>query len=260
MKKQRVPIPDEVATDILFFSDRTCCVCNVPGKPIQLHHIDENPANNLYSNIAVLCLDCHNDTMIKGGFGRKLDAHQITKFRNDWLERVKKRKEAADNIASVKAVVGETHSGKTVFYKSTNDLDLLVKYLNKIILIRRIQWELAKTTWNENTTADLLKQGITMISFYEEVLNELATFYPENRFGGSPSRYFSEIISARFTWYHEISHPVQTAPGTMVIVTVRSRVMKSLQVMVSEMVQKLIYNHFLEKKVIPSWEAEWFKD
>ena len=70
--KTHIQIPTENAAKVLFFSDRTCCVCNIPGKPVQIHHIDENPSNNLIDNLCVLCLDCHNDTMIKGGFGRKL--------------------------------------------------------------------------------------------------------------------------------------------------------------------------------------------
>jgi hypothetical protein len=73
-KKNRVEIPQALQAQVLFASDRTCCICRVKGKPVQIHHIDENPANNVFKNLAVLCLDCHNETQIKGGFYRKLDA------------------------------------------------------------------------------------------------------------------------------------------------------------------------------------------
>ncbi|MCY8028924.1 HNH endonuclease [Bacillus inaquosorum] len=96
VKKVRVEIPNDIVAKVLFLSDRTCCVCRSAKKPIQIHHIDENPANNHPDNLAVLCLDCHNDTMIKGGFGRKLNADQIILYRNDWLKTIKNRRESTE--------------------------------------------------------------------------------------------------------------------------------------------------------------------
>ncbi len=56
----------------MFASDSTCCVCRERGKAVQVHHIDEDPSNNTPANLAVLCLECHNQTQVSGGFGRKL--------------------------------------------------------------------------------------------------------------------------------------------------------------------------------------------
>ena len=89
-KKKRVEIPTAIVAQVQFLSDRTCCVCRVKGKPFQIHHIDENPANNEPDNLAVLCLECHNETQIQGGFGRKLNAEQITLYRDNWLTQVTK--------------------------------------------------------------------------------------------------------------------------------------------------------------------------
>ena len=73
---------------MLFESDRTCCVCRIRFKPVQIHHLDDNPANNSIANLAVLCFDCHRETMIRGGFDRKLDSEQIILYREDWLRLV----------------------------------------------------------------------------------------------------------------------------------------------------------------------------
>jgi hypothetical protein len=91
MVKTRTPIADDVAANLLSRSDRTCCVCRERGKPTQIHHIDEDPSNNDPNNLAVLCLHCHEETQIRGGFGRKLDTHQVVQFRDDWFARVQKR-------------------------------------------------------------------------------------------------------------------------------------------------------------------------
>lgn len=91
-RKARVEIPREVAARVLFLSDRTCCVCREEGKPVQIHHIDDDPSNNALSNLSVLCFDCHRETQIRGGFDRKLDADQVVLFRDDWHALVSQRR------------------------------------------------------------------------------------------------------------------------------------------------------------------------
>lgn len=90
-RKVRVEIPIDISAKVLFDSDRTCCICR-EKKAVQIHHIDEDPANNDPKNLAVLCFDCHHDTQIRGGFGRKLDAEQVRLYRDDWLNQVRRRR------------------------------------------------------------------------------------------------------------------------------------------------------------------------
>jgi hypothetical protein len=85
-------IPSDVAAKVQFLSNRTCCVCRRQGKPVQIHHIDSDPANNDIENLAVLCIDCHMQTLISGGFYRKLDANQVRLYRDDWLNVVASRR------------------------------------------------------------------------------------------------------------------------------------------------------------------------
>ena len=92
MSKNRIPVPRALAAEILVSSDRTCCVCRQPGKSVQLHHIDGNPGNNDAQNIAVLCLQCHDDTQLTGGFGRRLDALTVARYRKNWLADLEKRR------------------------------------------------------------------------------------------------------------------------------------------------------------------------
>ena len=65
-RKNRVTIPKDIADKVMFNHNNTCCVCRIPNKETQIHHIDENPANNDIDNLAVLCLECHNKTQITG--------------------------------------------------------------------------------------------------------------------------------------------------------------------------------------------------
>ena len=109
MAKKRVRIPAAVAAKLLFSADRICCVCRVPGKKIQIHHIDDDPSNSNLSNLAVLCLECHGDTQLQGGFGRRLDAEQVRLYRDDWHSLV-----ASTRVQAYRAsrVEGETEEGR----------------------------------------------------------------------------------------------------------------------------------------------------
>jgi hypothetical protein len=98
MSKKRTPISVDVADEVMFRSDQTCCHCRERGKSVQIHHIDENRHNNTIDNLAVLCLDCHNNTQLRGGFGRHLSRGLVLKYRNDWLRRVNRRRNDADTF------------------------------------------------------------------------------------------------------------------------------------------------------------------
>lgn len=100
-KNQRIEIPEEVAARVLFISDRTCCVCREPRKPVQIHHVDEDSSNSVEANLAVLCFDCHHLTQIRGGFDRKLDARQVILYRDDWYVVVERRRHGPDNQIEV---------------------------------------------------------------------------------------------------------------------------------------------------------------
>ncbi len=91
MKKKRVAIPDDLAADVLFASDRTCCVCRSEQLKIQIHHIDEDPSNNSFDNLAVICLFCHSDAHTRGAFVRNLSRDLIHLYNTSWREIVKLR-------------------------------------------------------------------------------------------------------------------------------------------------------------------------
>lgn len=90
-RKQRITIPEEISAEVIFASDNTCCVCHTPG-PTQIHHIDENPANNDIDNLALLCLTCHDKTQVRGGFAKHLTAPVVRRYRNEWVKTVRERR------------------------------------------------------------------------------------------------------------------------------------------------------------------------
>jgi hypothetical protein len=89
MAKDRVEIPKNLANDVMFASDRTCCVCRTEKLKVQIHHIDENPSNNTFENLAVACLFCHVDAHSTTPFVRNMNPDLLRKYNNNWRAVVK---------------------------------------------------------------------------------------------------------------------------------------------------------------------------
>lgn len=121
-QKRRTEIPTDTAAKVLFLADRTCCVCCVPGKPVQVHHINEDHGSHELRNLAVLCLDCHSHTQVKGGFHRKLSSDQVVLFRDDWNVRVARKRNAGIPSGSA----GHTVAGPDIS-AITSALDILTE-------------------------------------------------------------------------------------------------------------------------------------
>jgi hypothetical protein len=136
MAKKRNQIPAEIAARVLFASDRTCCVCRNQGKPIQIHHIDENPSNNSPKNFAVLCFDCHRETQIRGGFDRKLDENQIILYREDWLRIIAQKRAVYEEQNQLKRYEEkqrfELITSIAEIYRENQEFELLSMHYNSI--------------------------------------------------------------------------------------------------------------------------------
>ncbi|MEQ8314750.1 MAG: HNH endonuclease signature motif containing protein [Gammaproteobacteria bacterium] len=78
----RVPIPQKIVSELLVANRHACCVCQTKG--VQIHHIDENASNNDFSNLAALCLDCHDRATMTAGLTKKLRAPEVSKFKEQW--------------------------------------------------------------------------------------------------------------------------------------------------------------------------------
>ena len=64
----------------------------------------------------MLCFECHDQTQIKGGFGRKLNAHQVILYRNDWYALVEQSRQVEppkEDIGFSNARVARIH-GRTL--------------------------------------------------------------------------------------------------------------------------------------------------
>lgn len=266
-KKSRIPISKELAAKVLFLSDRTCCKCNIPGRYVQIHHIDEDPSNNEEVNLAVLCSICHDETMTKGGFGRQLDSIQVILYRDSWLQRVQKRKEKADELASINTVTGieqkkERNESLEDFldYKINYDRNTLQTYLNQIVSIHRAQWVISQTKYDSGITLNMIQGSYDLIDFYEEILVEVATFYPKGHFNNlHPKIFFNNLIAEKFLWHRLILEPGGIGTGgSMISVISAGNVAEDLNNLVVEFVHTLTWTyHGIAGIEIEKWIEAW---
>lgn len=134
-KKTRIRIPKQVAAKVLFASDRRCCVCREAGKRLQIHHLDEDPANNEPHNLAPLCYDCHDLTQVSGGFGRNLDSDQVILYRDNWVRFVASQRQAG--VAESDSSTGPDYSVELAtslaeLYRDNNELGTLAQHYHTI--------------------------------------------------------------------------------------------------------------------------------
>lgn len=207
----RRKISEELIDKLLFETNRTCCICTTPGKDVQIHHIDQISSNNEYDNLVVLCLSCHSDVHTKRGFGRNWTYGQIQRHKNEWIERVKLRKQEADKLASIQFVTGDlqnsTHDFENLDYKEIDD-PILTRYLEKILIIHKAQKDAAQIDFDTGVTMDSVEACLKLIDFYAAVLVELSTFYPKGHFQEKhPRIFFDEQIATRGLFQGHATRP-----------------------------------------------------
>src|SRR5438094_1913304 len=195
--KPRTPVPPDVSAAVMFASDRTCCVCRQPGLGVQIHHLDEDPTNHDPTNLAVLCLQDHNLTLVHGGFGKMLTAAEVRTDRDDWLERVRARRARADELsAQAMARVSTLPVTDPGSFRMPP-----AAFVSSLPAIRKEAIARARQRWSGFSTADALNYHGEYIEALVGILTALAVFFPANHFDDRPAReYFSEAIAARFRW------------------------------------------------------------
>ncbi len=85
----RKKIASALAERVQFASDRTCCICRVPGRRCQIAHIDNDSSNDAFDNLAFLCFDHHDEAHIEGGLARNLTPGIVRLYNESWREIVK---------------------------------------------------------------------------------------------------------------------------------------------------------------------------
>lgn len=266
MTKHRTQIPNDLAFDVMFAADRTCCICEdiSRGRSVQIHHIDKDPSNNTFENLAVLCLQCHSEAHVRGGFGRKLTPTDIKNHKDKWLKNIAFRRKSAKEMA-ISGRVGEFSMGQQIGAKSrvkfqkTPVKDYPDAYINSLPDFRLALLRETRRQREElgESTLTIVQTNTGYIDALTGILVTLAAdYYVPECFGNqSPQEFFSEIISSRYRLYSIIAEP--DGPGTGgTIVPIRKQ--SSLIADVEKLVEILVEGNWEERySEYEDWQKRW---
>lgn len=84
----------------------TCCICNEPRHPVEKHHINEDPSDNSWNNLAVVCRNCHGLVTQKGNLGARYTQGEVLLLKLRWEKRCAEA--AVDEIDSPLEELHET--------------------------------------------------------------------------------------------------------------------------------------------------------
>ena len=235
MAKERTPVPEDISAEVLYVHHNTCCICNEPARRVQVHHLDEDPTNHNPENLAVLCLICHEETQLRGGFTKKLTEQVVRRYRDEWLKRVSERRAIADQRATEKVIGLDIDAPGTQWTRPSTSL--LIMYMGAIPTI----YEKSGANHEELTVGEMVQSAIDEMDVTEQVLVQLSKWFPPNHFGGIPSeKYFSELISERFKYHRAISEPDGYGTGgTIAQANTANRVAYELKRLVIDLVHAL---------------------
>jgi len=93
MSNKGSSMSESTRIEIIARSNNHCCICQTPF--VVVHHLDGNHGNNLFSNLAPLCPNCHNQAHSKTPLTTSLTPERIGLLRDRWYEYCDRRKEYA---------------------------------------------------------------------------------------------------------------------------------------------------------------------
>jgi len=261
-RKMRITLSRELSSDILFKSDRTCCVCQIRGKRVQIHHIDEEPSNDDPENLSVLCFDCHDETQIRGGFGKHLKSSVVRQYKDDWILRVNKRRIQADTFAvsQMGSTVIPTDAEATA---STEDpanqtsKGSLNDYIGPLPSVKKALHEKSQAGWDTGNTREMIEANNDFIDGLQGIIIGLMGHYDNKFFDEqNPHEILSEIISSRFSWHHLYLEPLGPGTGgTIVRITCGGCVSADLDRMIIDMVCSL--SGYEDSRGFNRWKQKW---
>lgn len=265
MTKPRTPVPDDISAEVMFEHDRTCCVCHQRELAVQIHHIDEDPTNHTVSNLAVLCLEHHEQTQVRGGFAKKLKAADVVRSRNDWIRRVRDRRDKTDELV-IQHMAGMAPAQLEPKDWDTPSTAKVIGFLNALPSIRRAAISAAQPLWDTGITSEMRQGCYDAIDLLESAWLQLANFYPPSHFGESAAdHFFSEFVKARFEWHRKICEPRGPgSSGTIIHVTTSGAVLDDVAKAIEETVDGLFIGFSLcpfdLKKCHSDWDAAGLRD
>jgi hypothetical protein len=197
----------------------------------------------------------------RGGFGRKLLATEVSRYKQDWETRVAERRAKADKLVlqnQVGIALDEISSPPTPAANwSPPPVLALIAYVESLPTIMKQAYALAMPEWNIGATNTVAQATYQVISVVEHIFVQLAHWYPPNHFGQKPAaEFFTNFIQSRFEFRFALLEPGgPSTGGSMIRSHVAYGVLLDAQNEVLLTVRMLCA--FRSKQFIDDWQVRW---
>lgn len=111
---KRQAIPSKLTDHLLAANRHTCCICHEPRHPVERHHINGDPTDSVWDNLAVLCCNCHGLVTAKSNIGCRYTPGEVLRYKKVWEKRCAEAEEdeidsPVEQIHETKLVGGSSH-------------------------------------------------------------------------------------------------------------------------------------------------------
>jgi len=126
-KKVRNSIPQLLQSIIYYKSARTCSVCRRRDIPNQIHHIDQDPNNNVEENLILLCNNCHDESHTHHDLSQNLTKNKLKYCKSEWEKQVQVKSINAMIYSSARSDLNWTYFNFSRISRSIIALDINYK-------------------------------------------------------------------------------------------------------------------------------------
>jgi hypothetical protein len=258
MAKKRTSMTDEVAAEVFYLHDGSCCVC---GEKLarQIHHLDENPANHELDNLALLCLQHHHETQVKGGFSRTLSPKVVRKFRDEWISGVQQYRLQARELAARK-LSGQT-PGPGVpksdeWYQPLPDG--YAAFVRSLPDQLKAAYKAAQPLWDSGGSLMMIEGTNLVIDILKAAWIQLSKWYPPQHFGPSSADFIERYLNDRYAWHRALvdADNDPTAIGSSKPLFATSETLIDLEHMVEQTVRAVAYL-LPDDFSLEEWDKRW---
>jgi len=136
-------------------------------------------------NLAVLCLEDHNRTQTRGGFGRHLSASEVREYRRGWYEKIERRR------SSIRQELLAEPISPAMPWREPS-LDVLQVFLGTLPDVRARLERRADPGWMSGVTLEMNGSTYEVIDGLVAIWLVLAKWYPPHHFGLPPEAFISD--------------------------------------------------------------------
>jgi hypothetical protein len=126
-KEKRKPIKHSLQSRIYYRSAGTCAVCKRRDVPNIIHHIDQDPSNNIEDNLILLCNNCHDKAHTHHDLSQNLTEDKLKYCKVEWEKEVQTRSINAMIYSTTKSNLNWTYINYSIIPRSVIALGINYK-------------------------------------------------------------------------------------------------------------------------------------